>query len=111
MRLNQTKEGTVTVFSVEDPIIDENLDALEAEMSKCSRRGESQIILDLSRVPFIDSRGLELLVSYGESLGEMGGGLCIATPSPLCHEILGLTRLTERLDIHEDKLSAIRSFL
>jgi anti-anti-sigma factor len=67
-------------------------------------------VLNLEHVPLVDSAGLEWLLTTQATCTRRGGALRIATPSPLCQQILEVTGVAQRVDIFPDLTTAIGSF-
>ena len=63
-------------------------------------RGESKLVLDLSRLGFCDSAGLRLLVQLEELTGKAGGWLRLAAPPQQMLQILTVTNLHRFLALY-----------
>jgi anti-sigma B factor antagonist len=74
-------------------------------------RNEILIVINLSQVPFIDSKGLEALLDYHNKIRKRGGSIKIANPNPLCNEIFNITNMTTYFEIYFDLERAGKSFL
>jgi anti-anti-sigma factor len=73
-------------------------------------RGKRHILLDLKKVPFIDSFGIgELLASY-VSTQNLGGKLKLCHVSKKIFLLFQITRLVTVLEIYEDCDHALKSF-
>ncbi len=81
-------------------------DHLRHALSESSGR----VVVDLSAVPFVDSRGLEVLVEANDVLGEGGRSLKLCGINETIREVLDLTGLALRFDHFDDTNSALRSF-
>lgn len=73
--------------------------------------GQPMAVLDLENVSLIDSAGLEMLSEVQEEFLWRGGAVKLAAPSPLCRDILHVTGLDKRFEIHRDVRAAVGSFL
>ncbi|WP_238019340.1 STAS domain-containing protein [Dactylosporangium sp. AC04546] len=63
------------------------------------------LIVDLRRVPFMDSIGIGTLVAINNKTREHGGTMQVRSPSPFVHRLLQVTGLTELFglpDLPED---------
>ena len=58
-----------------------------------------QVILDMSRLEFIDSTGLRILVDAVERLGERGGVLVVHRPRPSTLKVLEICGLTTSVKV------------
>jgi anti-sigma B factor antagonist len=111
MQVKTTRLGVATYLVPDGALTEENLPDLEAAVLQARAVGASQLVIDLSRVPCCDSRGLEFVTDLAESLRTIGGALHLAQPGPLCTQIFTITRLEATIPIHPDLASAARSFL
>lgn len=109
MSIQVSESGRVTVLAPDQPLLEENLDPVRDELERCLRAAREQIVLDLGQVPFIDSRGLELLVDCARRLRVRGGRLQLANPSPICSEILSATRTDSEIEVIYDLQRAGRN--
>ncbi len=67
------------------------LDALQEAVKDCLDSGETQLILDLSNVPTLNSRVLELFLEWRDQLLPKGGTLTLVNGNPLICEVLEIT--------------------
>ncbi len=73
-------------------------------------RGHRKIILDLSRVGFIDSAGLGELVACKKRIAERGGDIKLLRPLGQVHKLLVMTLLTRLFEVYQDEQTAVSSF-
>ncbi|MCE9533521.1 MAG: STAS domain-containing protein [Planctomycetes bacterium] len=103
--------GDVTVATV-------HLEQLDAGNAEDFRRDMAPIlqdcrklVLDLSHVQFVDSRGCGAILSCLKHVSEAGGDLklCqVARPVRMVFELIRLHRICEIVDTKEDALRAFR---
>lgn len=68
----------------------------------------TRLVLDLSRLTFCDSAGLdELLREAGDSARAGGGLAVVAPPQGAVRRLLDLPGLVGRLDVHDDRAGAL----
>lgn len=70
------------------------------EMIRRIKAGERRILLDLSRVDFIDSSGLGAILSVLKLMGK-GGDLIICAPTEAVASMFKLTRMDRVFSIHK----------
>ncbi|BAC07979.1 tsr0427 [Thermosynechococcus vestitus BP-1] len=75
-------------------------------ISKCFDDGPANVILDLSKIEFIDSSGLGILVQLAKKAQERQGQLQIVT-NPRVTQTVKLVRLENFLSLQPDLATAI----
>ncbi len=77
------------------------------EIATLIQQGKRTILLNLSKVNFIDSCGLGALISIFKSLTDKGWlGLCEATPNVA--DLFKLTRMDRLFDIYSSEKDAVQ---
>ena len=89
----------------------DHLDEVAKLLRECLSNGQPYIVLDLEKVPLIDSAGLELLLDAKEDFERLGGTLKLAASNPLCDEILSVTGVGRSFEIFPEATSAVGSFV
>lgn len=111
MVVQQDKFGTVTAVAPAGPITDEDsrqfADALAQQLAAPNPR----LVINMNDVPYMDSRGLEILLDLVRELRDRGLPLKLAELTPTCREILDLTELLGEFEIYDSIEDAVRSFL
>lgn len=84
----------------------DRIDAMVAVQFKDAMRqvtgdGPARVVLDLSRVAFLDSSGLGALVAAMKALGP-DRKLELLSPTPAVEKVFRLTRMNAVFDIHPD---------
>jgi anti-sigma B factor antagonist len=99
MKVSSYKAGPSTVICPREAITQAECDQLKLMIAEATLGGATAVVLDLSEVPFIDSRGLEMLLDLERGCREQGGRLKLAGLSDNCAEILRLTDLYPRFEV------------
>ncbi|MDZ4685946.1 MAG: STAS domain-containing protein [Planctomycetaceae bacterium] len=107
---SRSKQGRVDVVSGDLPLTAELRDDVWQLLEECLEHGQPRIVVDLKRVPLIDSTGLELLLDMRDACQERGGSLTLAEPNPLCQDILSVTGVGEEFEIWSDVVEAAGRF-
>ncbi len=68
-------------------------------------------MVDAAGVPFVDSRGLEVLVESAGDLSQSGRSLKLCGVGDTLREVLDLTGLDSLFEFYEDVNAGARSFL
>jgi type IV pilus assembly protein PilB len=101
-RVIRTRMGVMTYLAPSGVMAsDDELDPLQRAIDECLKDWEIQVVVDLSAVPLIQSRALELLLDAQEKLAKAGGWLKISHPNQLIREILRITRLSHSVALME----------
>ncbi len=74
----------------------------EEALRRVEGDGPDVVVADLSRLEFMDSTGLRLLVAADGRAREAGRRFVLVRGNDMIHRVLRLTRLDERLEIVED---------
>ena len=69
-----------------------------------------RILLNLAKVPYMDSSGIGELIAGYKHAKEKNGSLKLLSPSDRVEELLRLTRLQEVVETFRDEQEAIGSF-
>jgi len=100
--------GINTVVTVKDSLTYLTCDELQRTFDEVTSKTRNRVVLDLKGAPFIDSQGLELLISLHETLANSGGVLKIACLNAVCRDILVVTRLINLFHVYGDIAEALR---
>jgi anti-sigma B factor antagonist len=85
-------------------------DGVEARLQELIQSGARAVLLDLSGVEVLDSRGLKALVRAFISIQKRDGHLKLMKPSRRIRHVLDITRLLQVFEVFEDEETARRSF-
>jgi anti-sigma B factor antagonist len=77
---------------------------LEVMVAEACTDGASEIVLDLSRLRFMDSSGLKAILSARSLCAANGCELYLTPAQEPVHRLFELTRLIERLQFRESSL-------
>jgi len=103
MNLNLEKINGFDILTVQDQRIDAHNSAeLKEYLSQLIERGETQIIVQLEHVRFIDSSGLGALLSGHKQLASKAGKFALSNIQPQVLSMFELTRLNRVFDIYTD---------
>jgi anti-sigma B factor antagonist len=109
MQLTVEKSGDVTVAAVNAEQMDaSNADDFKAQMTPVLENC-NKLVLDLSKVQFVDSRGCGAILSCLKQVTAAGGDLklCRVTkPARTVFDLIRLHRICEILDTKEDAVKA-----
>ena len=104
-------QGAVDVIQGDAPLNAERAEEVALLLKRCLASGRPYVVLDLDKVPLIDSVGLELLLDFQERLQQLGGALKLAAVNPLCSDILEATGIRGSFEVFPEALFAVGSFV
>lgn len=104
------QQGHVNVISGTDPIDRDSQSQLTGLLDISKDSGAPCVVLDLERVPLIDSEGLELLLNYQDDFLVRGGSIKLASANPLLRDILRVTDMETHFELFPDVPAAAASF-
>ena len=85
--------------------VDNEVDHLVAEQIReefekvCAKQNVKNVIFDMSKVEFMDSSGLGLIMGRYELMRELGGDVTVRDPAPCVDRMLRLTGFDRRVKI------------
>jgi anti-sigma B factor antagonist len=83
----------------------------EADLKQAVRRqldaGRPNIVLDLARVPYVDSCGLGTMVQAYVSAHRVGGSVRLMNVTPRVHHLLAITRLYTVFELYRPETRAV----
>ena len=103
--------GHVTILDIVGRLtIDEAAEHLKDKISSLISQNRLQLVLNLARVPYIDSGGLgQIVASYG-SVKRAGGTVKLLNVNSRNHDLLSITRLVTLFETFDSEAEAVRSF-
>lgn len=111
MDIQTQRQGAITIIRPQGPLCGQDADQVKTAIIEASGASLGRVVLDLEAIPFVDSRGLEVLVEVTEEMSEGGQALKLCAANKTVREVLELTQLSGLFEHFEDVGSAARSFL
>jgi len=109
MNISNRVEGNCQLVKLEDSRLDAKAAVeFKAHMDRCIEASQSNVVLDLSAVDFIDSSGLGAMVSVLKRVGNEGS-LVLTGINDKTRKIFELTRMDRVFDIRESSEEALKS--
>ena len=111
MEIKRRRVDDIMILDISGEIIIGKGDViLRKEINDLVMEGEVWILLNLQRVPFIDSAGIGQIVACHTTVTRAGGDLKLLNLSKKIRELLTITKLIMVLDTYSDFDEAILSF-
>jgi anti-anti-sigma factor len=108
MNLRFEDHGRLCVVQIDGECVGESAESLRRACNERFATGVRDLILDVSETSLIDSTGLEVLLDLADASAEQRGRCLLAAPGDLLRSILEITRISDRLEIHEGVEAAAR---
>ena len=112
MKLSVRKAKDIVVIDVEGKIVlgDGDVEITQA-VNGLLQKGNNNVILNLAKVPYLDSAGLGEIMRCFTALRKDGGDFKLLSPNQRIIDLLSITKLLNVFDIYDNEPSAIKSFL
>lgn len=109
MKIEYEQRGNISKVVLEGRLDATGTAAIEAQFSAhCASK--PNVIVDLSKVPFLASIGIRLLVAGAQAQTKIGGKMVIMKPDELARRILKTTGIDKLLPIYENDQDATAAF-
>jgi anti-sigma B factor antagonist len=109
LTVTQPAETVVSVVSVDGEVDVHSAPQLREGVTAQLASASSAVVVDLTKVGFLDSTGLGALVSARTAAGEKGVALPLVCTSARILKLFTITGLDGVFDIHESVDSAVAS--
>ena len=111
MKFSTRKNGDIVIIDIEGKIL---LGEGDVEIKKAVddllKKGASNVLLNLAKVPYIDSAGLGEIIRCFTALRRRGGSLKLLSPNSRIIDLLNITNLLNVFDSYDDETVALKSF-
>ena len=111
MEIQLQKQGAVTVLKPVGALTATDAEGFRAKIRDAADAALGRIVVDAAGVPFVDSAGLEALLTVSEQLGAAGRSLKLCGVNPTIREVLEMTGLADAFEHFADVTTGVRSFL
>lgn len=111
MRANVRQMGNVSIIDLSGRItIGEGDVIMREKVNEVVDQGQNNIILNLTKVTYMDSAGIGELVACLKRVKEKGGMIKLLNASGKVYDLLQLTKLEDVFESFKDEKEAISSF-
>lgn len=109
MNVERTEQDGVTILKPNVKNVDtKNIAEFRSQM-KQALDGESQVVVNMEEIQFMDSSGLGAFLSGMRDVTSKGGELRLCAVTPPVRTLFELVRLHRIMDIHESLEGAVAS--
>jgi len=111
MELTSREDGDITILTVTgDLVIGEPETTFKKTVTQLLEEGRVNLLVDLSKVGFLDSSGLGALVRALTQSQKEGGQTKLLGANDQIRKLLQMTKLDSVFELHEDLETAVTSF-
>lgn len=112
MQLEQRDAGNVAIITISGDItLNSGGDVLlKDKVQSLIQQGQKNLLIDLSRVSYVDSAGLGQLVQAYATTKNKGGSLKLVNVTKRLQDLLVVTKLLTVFDTFDDESAALASF-
>lgn len=110
MKIESQKYNDIVVLQMQGEFTAETLKSFEDAASNAIASRVSGIVLDMSKVVFVDGQALEHLLDLSEKCREHTRHLKLAGLDESCTKIFEITRLLPQFDTYAELTEAVKSF-
>lgn len=110
MTVDIVRHGSVSVLQPDGMLTADTVAELSEVLARGLTGGQPRVLIDLARVPLLDSATLEVLLERQESCTACGGVIKLCGATPLCREILHVTGAGCRFELFDNQMTALGSF-
>jgi anti-sigma B factor antagonist len=112
MKLSSRLVGEVTILDVEGKILlGEGDIEIKQAVDELLAHGRKNFLLNLAKVPYIDSAGLGQIIRCFTAIRKAGGALKLLSPNPRVIDLLTVTKLVNVFDWYNQESGALSSFV
>ena len=110
MNLTAESYGHAVMLNIKGELTEDSLGAFQREVEhQLNGKDVIDLVLNLEKVPFIDSACLEYLLDLQEKMAEKLGQVKMAKPDENVRKILEITRLQSTFEVYKDATEAVKA--
>ena len=111
MKFSIRKVGSVVILDLEGKILLGEGDVeIKQAIDDIIAQGKKNILLNMARVPYVDSAGLGEIIRCFTAIRKSGGQLKLLSPNERLVDLLTITKLVNVFDWYSDESAALASF-
>lgn len=104
----ERKDAYIEISFKGDVTLEHSFDFKDEIKDRIAKEDCNQVIIDLHDVPFMDSSGLGMLISFFKDINEKQGTIVFYGVHDYLKKLLALVKLDQVFMIREDKKEAIK---
>jgi stage II sporulation protein AA (anti-sigma F factor antagonist) len=112
MKITESMKDNVSQVNLEGRFDAHTSETVDAYIREKMEKGSHQFVLNMEKVPFIDSAGLRVVLVITRDLrGKYQGDLRVTMLQPAVNKVFEISGLNNVIRIFEDDTTAVQSFL
>lgn len=101
MQIEQAWRGTCLVVAPIGRLDGMSAPAFEARLGEAIDAGARELVVDLSRVDYLSSKGLSALLAAGKRMKRAEGRMVLAAARGAVHQVMVVSGFDRVFDVHE----------
>lgn len=110
MKINELKNDNVVILELEGRLDSSSLSEIESRLPGLIASGEQNILLDFSRLDYINSAGLRVLILAGKQLKKTGGSIVLCSMQEYIKEVFDISGFSNFFKILGSQSEALKAF-
>ncbi|HME24404.1 MAG TPA: STAS domain-containing protein [Acetobacteraceae bacterium] len=106
MQIGERRRNSVTIITPVGRVDNNTCPAFQARLLGTIGLFGATVLLDMTRVPFISSRGLSILMITAKQLETTYSRFAVVGLQPIVHEIFGISRMSNVLQVFDTVATA-----
>lgn len=102
--------GSMTVLTASPVLTAEEVEEFRRAAAEQIQAGVRWFVLDLAKLTYLDSRGLEELLGFQDEVEAKGGCVKVAGLKGSCRTIFEMVRFDKKFEVFPTVHDAVRSF-
>ena len=110
MKFEKNKVGTLLTLKPSGRLDSHESDSFEEKLKELIEAGDNHILLDLSDINYVSSRGLRVFINGAKWAQSAGGRLAVCSPQGEVRKVLDMTGLGNLFGVFATSEEAVQSF-
>lgn len=110
MKIKEEKNAEVLICALEGEVDLNNSPQLRKAFEEIIKRDEKKVLVEFSRVSYIDSSGLATLIEMFQRLKKIGGRMRFSGMNQKIKNTFEITKLHKLFDIFDNQEAALKDF-
>lgn len=110
MKLNIQEREAVSVVALEGNIMQDDVAMFRNRIEDLVHGGKKKVVIDMSRVSYLSSMCLAVIIDAKNRLSSQDGDLKLAAVNQLIKNLFEMTRLSRKIEIYDSVDGAIAAF-